>query len=301
MARNACVITQQEVTYPSGNSTLGGTLFTPEAAQPCPGLVFVHGAGDETRDGWRDRAEAIARQGIATLIYDKRGTGLSTGNWRDGSYQMLAEDALAGVRFLKACCPTLDSQRIGLCGCSEGGWVVPLAATRSSEVDFIIVVSAAAMTPTIQEYYHREILIRQRCSNRVAIALSMVGVKGIYNIIRLFPQSAPGVLGFWRRTLFFNPTPIWRHLRQPVLALWGEQDKVVPPQQSAILIEQVLREAGHPDYTIRLFPEADHGIGTLRETVDGQQQWEPVPGFVETIVEWIWKQARQEAQAIPTS
>jgi hypothetical protein len=265
--------------------------------QDARGNITSHrGAGDETRDGWRDRAEAIARQGIATLIYDKRGTGDSTGSWRTSSYHVLAENAIAGIRFLKQCCPGLDLPSVGLCGISEGGWVVPLAAALSSEVDFIITVSAAGMTPPIQEYYHREILIRKRYSSRIVVALSMLAVKCIYNFIRLLPKSAPGVLGFWRRTLFFDPLPTWRHLRQPVLALWGEQDEVVPPQQSAILIEQVLREADHPDYTIRLFPEGDHGLGTKVTTPEGRSEWQSVPGFMEMVVEWVWEKVQKKAR-----
>ncbi|BCL78795.1 hypothetical protein ccbrp13_12600 [Ktedonobacteria bacterium brp13] len=296
MTTGPSVVTQEDVTYANGKIRLAGTVFTPEVSRPCPGMVFVHGAGDETRGAWRDRAEAIARQGIATLIYDKRGTGDSTGNWRTSSYEVLAEDAIAGIRFLKQCCPGLDLPVVGLCGISEGGWVVPLAATLSSEVDFIITVSAAGMTPTIQEYYHREILIRKRCSNRIVRALSMLAVKGIYNFIRLLPKSAPGMLGFWRRTLFFDPLPTWRHLRQPILTLWGEQDEVVPAQESAIMIEQVLREAGHPDYTIRLFPEGDHGIGAMVTTPEGQSEWQSVPGFLETIGGWVWERIQKKTR-----
>ncbi len=291
MINNSCAITQKDVTYTQGNVTLGGTVFIPEMAQPCPAIVFVHGSGGETRDAWRKRAEAIAQQGIAALIYDKRGTGVSTGNWQEGSYRELAEDALAGVRFLKEHYPALDAEHIGLCGCSEGGWVVPLAATFSPEIGFIVTVSAAAMTPTTQEYYRRELLIREKHSTPVIVALRMFGVKLMFNSLRILPKTYPGFLGFSRRTLFFHPLPTWRSLKQPVLALWGEKDESVPPQQSATIIKQVLQEAGHTDYTLHLFPEGDHGIGRFVEAADGQQQWEPVPGFIETIVEWVWKQA----------
>ena len=83
---------------------------------------------------------------------------------------------------------------------------------------------------------------------------------------------------------------------EPFASEWGEKDQVVPLKLSATLIEQALQETRHPDYTIRFFPEGDHGIGTIRETAEGQQKWQPLPDFIETIVEWIKKRMRNPAE-----
>ncbi len=95
-------------------------------------------------------ADVFVRNGIAVLIHDKRGTGSSTGNWARATFDDLADDALAGVKLLKGR-PEINPAQIGLQGTSLGGWVAPLAASRSSDVAFVIVESAPALTPLEHE------------------------------------------------------------------------------------------------------------------------------------------------------
>src|ERR1044072_6272338 len=56
---------------------LAGSLLWPRSEVPLPAVVFVHGAGRQTRESYREAGEYFARQGIAALIYDKRGAGKS--------------------------------------------------------------------------------------------------------------------------------------------------------------------------------------------------------------------------------
>ena len=71
---------ESEVTFTNGGVTLHGTVVAPPGGTKLPGLVMVHGSGAHSRDDYRDQAEAFARQGIATLIYDKRTDGYSQFN-----------------------------------------------------------------------------------------------------------------------------------------------------------------------------------------------------------------------------
>lgn len=68
---------------------LAGSLLLPRSEAPVPAVVFVHGAGQQTREPYREAGEYFARQGIAALIYDKRGTGQSGGTYE--SYGPLRE------------------------------------------------------------------------------------------------------------------------------------------------------------------------------------------------------------------
>ena len=71
----------------------------------------------------------FASRGLAVLTYDKRGCGGSGGDWKTVDLDVLAQDALAGVRWLKAQ-PGVDASRVGVWGISQGGWIGPLAASR---------------------------------------------------------------------------------------------------------------------------------------------------------------------------
>jgi uncharacterized protein len=138
------------VRYASGDASLSGSLLTPKGPGPHPAIVMIHGSGAVTRDALMPYADVFARNGIAVLIHDKRGTGSSTGNWARASFDDLAADALAGVKMLKGR-PDINPAQIGLQGTSLGGWVAPLAASRSSDVAFVIVESAPALTPLEHE------------------------------------------------------------------------------------------------------------------------------------------------------
>ncbi len=71
------VRTELAVTTSDG-LVLPATLHVPVGARPgLPGVVLVHGSGPHTREDHRAEAEAFARQGIATLAYDKRTVGYS--------------------------------------------------------------------------------------------------------------------------------------------------------------------------------------------------------------------------------
>jgi alpha-beta hydrolase superfamily lysophospholipase len=121
--------------------------------------VFVQGSGPARHDSCWFLAERFARAGVAALIYDKRGAGESTGDYRTSSFDDLAADALAGVEMLRDR-RDIYRREIGLHGTSQGGWVAPLAASRSKSVSFPILVSAPAETPAQTEIHSVEANLR---------------------------------------------------------------------------------------------------------------------------------------------
>src|SRR5438105_10666312 len=128
---------QEEVGFRNGDVTLSGTLLLPLTEELHPAVVFLHGSGSEGRYAGRFLAEYFTRHGIAALIYDKRGVGKSTGDWKRSDFSDLAGDAIAGIHFLQQR-KEINPRKIGIYGHSQGGSIAPLVAARSSDVAFVI-------------------------------------------------------------------------------------------------------------------------------------------------------------------
>jgi alpha/beta superfamily hydrolase len=152
-------VREEAVSFPSGEVRLAGTLLLPAEHNPAAAIVFVQGAGPETRNASRFLAEFFVKLGVAALIYDKRGAGASTGDWKHSSFDDLAGDAVEAVNYLKSR-REVDPLRIGLMGTSQGGWIAPMAAVRSADVHFVIAKSAAGVDPEEQELARLEMQMR---------------------------------------------------------------------------------------------------------------------------------------------
>ena len=138
---------------------LAGSLLLPKSEAPVPAVVFVHGAGQQTRDPYREAGEYFASQGIAALIYDKRGTGKSGGTYESREpYENLVNDALSAVAYLKQRREIAASQ-IGIWGLSQGAYISAAAASRSKDIRFIIVVGAEVADGMM--FYYRDNLFRK--------------------------------------------------------------------------------------------------------------------------------------------
>jgi pimeloyl-ACP methyl ester carboxylesterase len=144
---------EEDVTFTNGPVTLAGTLTIPEGPGPFPAFVMVTGSGLQNRDVeifgfkiFRVIADDMTRHGIATLRYDDRGAGGSSGNIATSTTKDFAGDALAGLALLAAR-PEIDKTRIGVFGHSEGGAVAAIAAaTAPDRVHFIITMAGPAVS-----------------------------------------------------------------------------------------------------------------------------------------------------------
>jgi pimeloyl-ACP methyl ester carboxylesterase len=144
--------TDVSYTNPEDSTRLAGTLTVPEGAGPFPAVLLITGSGAQDRNeslmGHKPFlviADYLTRRGVAVLRVDDRGVGGSSGNTFAATIADNAGDALAGVQFLKSQ-PGIDPARIGLVGHSEGGWVAPLAASRSRDIAFIVLIAGPSVT-----------------------------------------------------------------------------------------------------------------------------------------------------------
>ncbi|MEU9118371.1 prolyl oligopeptidase family serine peptidase [Streptomyces sp. NPDC048506] len=297
---------REEVTFRGGGGlTLHGTVLTSRTTQASgtattrralrasgtarafeappgarPGIVLVGGSGPGPREEYRQEAEAFARAGITTLVYDKRTVQYSTMH-RD--FGLLTEDALAGVRLLRNRAG-VDPRRVGLWGFSEGGWVAPMAAARSSDVAYVITIGGSGHSPLRSQVWNLTTHLRHRGVTGSFLSATTGPAAQLVDSTGLFPEADRDVL------------PALKRLRRtPVLALWGAYDNQVPPQESARIFQRTLAEVGNDHVVLRFVPGAAHNGHRTSDGFDriggpsyrGKRLGALPPGYVHTMTSWV--------------
>lgn len=273
---------QAELTIDNPPVRLGATLYAPEASTPLPAVLLLHGSGPDGRENpyYQQLVDAFARRGIAVLVYDKRGSGASTGDWRDAPFSALVDDAEAALRGLRQH-PWIDSARVGIWGGSEGATIGALLAARVPGAAFLIVQSLSG--PPFGEQYRFQAAreFRGQPVDSVA-AVTLVAAKLAYlrgamawrgydslaraSAGRAFAAyAAPSAPDSWwwrwyATKVDVTALPSLATLRTPLLAVWGADDVLVPADTSRAMVRAArapLRVAGDE---IRVIPGASHTL-----------------------------------------
>jgi len=308
------IVREEPIHFASGKLVLSGTLILPGGPPPFPSVFLFHGSGGQARD--LGTARWFAEQGFAALAYDKRGVGESTGNFRAGPFMDLCEDGLAALAFLKTR-KEIDPAHIGVWGLSQGGWLGPMAASRSADISFVIAVSGPGVSPGEQMfvYYANELrdrgvpeadvleadtlrkhvwtyLFTGKRYEQAKLELNQARAKRWFGQVqsqqdRLFDSlqkpselDRPGsrILNF-RREMTYDPLPALRALRVPALFLFGAEDRLIPVERSVAVIREVLTNSGHKDFTIQVFDHVDHGMYNASFALD--------PRYLDTMRKWL--------------
>jgi hypothetical protein len=242
-------------------------------------------------------ADYLTRRGIAVLRADDRGVGGSKGDAAQATSEDFADDALAGVEYLKTR-RQIDPKQIGLIGHSEGGIIAPLA-NQKSPFAFMVLMAGTAVNG-------REVLLEQIAliakadgAGETEIAEAVASQKQAYTLIgrpdgekeiekmiadqvraslaKMAPEQRravtdPGVYvqsataaqmavlhsPWFRHFLDYDPAPALEMVKCPVLALFGERDTQVSPKQNMPAMEKAFQKGGNRDVTFKVFPEANH-------------------------------------------
>ncbi|WP_374584934.1 alpha/beta hydrolase family protein [Pseudoduganella sp.] len=276
----------EEVTFRNGDIILSGTLVLPEGKGPFPAVVLTQMSSPAPRGAYALQAYYFAAHGMAALMYDKRGVGKSGGEFNKATMEQLADDAIAGIELLGKR-SDIKADAIGTWGHSQGGWLAPLAATRSQKVAFVIAQAASAVPPAEQEVYRIEHTLRAQGFSEEEVQagaayqeklMRWVTSRGA-NRAELLAAARAGENARWASnveivpdtlkekpsettTVFYSydPLPELKKLKAPVLYILGEKDAFVPVHKSAKLFQQTLDAAGHRDHQVWMLPRAAHGL-----------------------------------------
>lgn len=299
--------TSEAVTFRNGEVTLSGSLYVPVTPGKHPAIVFLQGSGPEIRWGAnRFWADYFARRGVAALIYDKRGSGESTGDWKTSTFEDLANDAAAAIALLAARAD-IDARQIGIAGHSQGATIAPLIATKSP-VAFVIAESASGIPLWQSEVYslHNAVLDAGVRGAALAHADHVIGLLIAYartgrgwdklaSAQAQYPKegwhdvlATPKTSYFWsffRQIADYDAATYWRKVRVPALIVEAGADRRVPIQPSIAAIRSALTAAGNSDGTILELPGASHTF--IVHAQERPFHWSYLyPGVADLLVAW---------------
>jgi hypothetical protein len=255
------------------------------------------------------------RLGFACLTFDKRekGSGPSEGPfWQ--TFEDLATDALACIDNLRGN-PEIIKKRIGMAAFSQGGWVSEIACGRDSAVSFLVMISCPVISPAerdlestgmrllVDGYSQADIEDAADFNGfyekygRGAIGwntykeqLDKVKNKNWFSYVEYTdsPIGADNVFYKSQYGRYYDPQNDLRKLRIPVLAIYGQNDKTVPPLRNSQLAMQYL-SSSHQKTVIVVVPKANHGLiesetGSDKELVNLNTY---AKGYFELINLWL--------------
>ena len=309
IARKSPIYVREDIQIPADGAVLGCQILKPLGTGKHPGIVLVPGSGAVDRfAGYYILAELFAQHGIAPLICDKRGTGTSTGDWRYQSFEQQAQDVVAGMQRLRSR-PEVDGSRVGIWAFSQGTYPGPIAAVTGN-ASFLILVAGfgnslrdTVMTGNIErmkrsgtanaeierykDYFGRwqQAVLANDFSAYEAIYKFYVGAPWLPSS----PQSENVFKNSWQnaraRLMWpYKPGPTLRQLKIPVLAFWGSEDEEALPRIEQSTFEQLLRDAGNPDYSLRVIAAAEHG---MQINGAGVQATGYAPEYISGMLEWL--------------
>ena len=277
-------------------AVMAATLTIPPNAssKKLPAVVMVTGSGPQNRDEeycehkpFAVIADYLARNGIASLRYDDRGTGKSTGDFITSSTLTFKDDAVSGIEFLRSM-RCIGS--VGVLGHSEGGTIAFIIGSEG-KADFIISLAGMAISG-------KETMMRQNEQGLDKLNLSeedkanslklidrvfdemasqtKLGVSTPINIDELVTNnnlSVPQMViqslkmtqktrGPWVDTLIsLDPREFLGNVKCPVLAINGEKDTQVFPDNLNVVKEYI------PQAETKFMPELNH---LLQHAVTGE-------------------------------
>ena len=298
---------ERDVTFANGPVTLPGSLVLPRTGSSLSAVVFLHGSGAEGRWTSRFLAAQLANRGIAALIFDKRGVGASSGDWRRAT----SKTSLPTVPPRLRDCVASHESTLDASGCMAIARVArshPLSrrappVSRSSsdrpppDCRPTPRKSSASSTPCTRAR-RRPTTPRARGRTRVSSSRSRItdghdrALDSLATALRDRPwffAPPPPDNAYWSFSPVYaryRPLEWWSRVRVPVLLLYGADDQRVPAAQSAERIAAALRNAGNADVTVRIYPGADHTF-RLPPAASG---W-PVtaPGYISDLLDWLAK------------
>ncbi|MEO0731724.1 MAG: alpha/beta hydrolase [Bacteroidota bacterium] len=286
----APAFTAEAITVKSDTLSIHGYLHVPQIRNKAA-VIIVGGRGcyvDQTK--YNLYAKLLRRYGVTVLAYQKRGTGKSSGDCVVATIDDLAQDLIAAYRYL-ANHPN-EYNRIGVLGISAGAWTIAKAA-ETVTFDFTIsIVGPATSVKTQQlqstgygaDFYKLANNAKSNAQEYITLLCKDVLSASDYaRLTTLFQQAASEgwdvlleetdkpvsydrVNELWVRRHAYDPARVWKNYPNPLLAIYGERDWIVPAAENIEAFRQYFTDRPELLTTI-VAPNAEHGMETEEKYV----------------------------------
>lgn len=285
---------KEKMEIPSNRVTLYCELYLPLGAGKFPLVILTHGGFNEFNlimAAPLYDAPIFSHCGFAALVYHKRGTGKSGGDYASSTNDDFIND-IGNIAHYLAKHSHIDSTRIGVIGGSGGGRNGPVAAARYPIISFVVNKSGPIVPGEEAGNYNMENALRFRgypdslvqqvmpywkkhhllWAKRDTMQLKLfaneiIELRKKYDMF-LLPSTFEEIysdtnLIFLRPTFNSAGKDVYQelnHLKAKFLSFYGEQDKIVPVQSSVNHIQKLMAESGNENYAIIVLPEVDHSF-----------------------------------------
>jgi len=282
----------QNVTFASEEPgvTLAGTLTWPEGPGPFATVALITGSGAQDRNEellnhrpFLVLADALARANVAVLRFDDRGVGESTGDFASATTLDFAADVRGAVHYLRTQ-TTFPVSAIGLVGHSEGGLIAPFVADGNADVSFLVLLAGPSVDgktiilsqqraigaadgapPAALDLAEEQQRAVYACFDDAGAATAVVNAclrRELVNQGVSEPQLSPLLAQLeapWMRWFqTYDPAPVLRRTRIPVLALNGSLDLQVLASLNLPVMEAAFQEAGNQQAIVSELPGLNH-------------------------------------------
>ncbi|MEO0330488.1 MAG: alpha/beta hydrolase [Bacteroidota bacterium] len=246
-----------------------------------PLVVFVHGDGEMSADNFGYYIpiwDHLAEHGIASMAWDKKGVGGSTGNWLDQSMPDRAQEVVSAIEAVRIHSNHSFSS-IGLIGFSQAGWVLPKVPSISDSPDYMISVSGAINWKRQSNYLTRRRLeglgksdtdIAQGLAENEKTSILFEKPYAEYlayveakckelDKSDCSPMSRDR-FRFVQKNTNADAIEDLKKVRCPVFGMFGKHDLNVDFQESFDTYQAILSETMPEDYQVKIYQNATHGL-----------------------------------------
>ncbi len=298
-------LNSKNIRFRSSELLLYGSIYYPEKPNG-KAIYIVTSSGNQDRSASRAEALLFANAGYISFHIDKRGTGISDGNWQQASIPELCEDDLHALEFLHQS-EKIDYSNIGIKGSSQGGTKIPYLLKKQPKLAYGIVVSCPASTLLASDLnYWKNRNTELIKSSDMAEASSLQGAVFQYIASTISKESLelkieenkskswfhhiwipPWDQVEFDKKLNYSPMPYFENNSSAMLIIQGSNDEIIQ-LNSLDLIENSLKKMGNKKNKFALLKGANHSMMQVEDS--DFKYWQSLhPKYMTTVLKWIDK------------